>query len=72
MDTSTPDSTQFGLDLFHMLNKNDSTSNMFFSPMSISSALKMILMGSKCRTAEQISHVSINRQNIFTHPGLNE
>ncbi|KAM4835752.1 leukocyte elastase inhibitor [Thomomys bottae] len=45
----------FSLDLFHLLSENNPTGNIFISPFSISSALAMVLLGSRGKTASQIS-----------------
>ncbi|XP_063779106.1 serpin B6-like isoform X2 [Pseudophryne corroboree] len=46
----------FAMDLFKMLTGNNK-SNVFFSPISISSALAMVLLGAKGQTAAQMSKV---------------
>uniref|UniRef100_A0A8C6SVW7 Serpin B6 n=1 Tax=Neogobius melanostomus TaxID=47308 RepID=A0A8C6SVW7_9GOBI len=52
METVT--NTTFTLDLFKSLGGKDKTSNVFFSPLSISSALSMLLLGAKGSTAKQM------------------
>ncbi|CAL1596615.1 unnamed protein product [Knipowitschia caucasica] len=47
--------TSFALNLFKVLSDNDRTSNVFFSPVSISSALAMVLLGAGGNTATQMS-----------------
>ncbi|KAK2500976.1 hypothetical protein MC885_003711, partial [Smutsia gigantea] len=47
--------THFALDLFRVLNENNPTGNIFMSPLSISSALAMIFLGTRGNTAEEIS-----------------
>ncbi|CAL1596614.1 unnamed protein product [Knipowitschia caucasica] len=49
--------TSFALNLFKVLSDNDRTSNVFFSPVSISSALAMVLLGAGGNTATQMSEV---------------
>uniref|UniRef100_A0A8C6WJ95 Serpin domain-containing protein n=1 Tax=Neogobius melanostomus TaxID=47308 RepID=A0A8C6WJ95_9GOBI len=49
--------TTFTLDLFKSLGGKDKTSNVFFSPLSISSALSMLLLGAKGSTAKQMREV---------------
>lgn len=46
--------TTFTLDMFKSLGDKDKASNVFFSPLSISSALSMLLLGAKGSTAKQI------------------
>ncbi len=40
-------STQFGLDLYKELTKDPSMKNIFISPVSISLALSMVLLGAR-------------------------
>ncbi|KAK7881253.1 hypothetical protein WMY93_029662 [Mugilogobius chulae] len=47
--------TSFALNLFKVVGDNDRTSNVFFSPLSISSALAMVLFGARGNTATQMS-----------------
>nr|KAF6383601.1 hypothetical protein mPipKuh1_015611 [Pipistrellus kuhlii] len=47
--------TRFALDLFRTLKDSDPSGNIFFSPMSISSALAMVFLGSRGTTAAQMS-----------------
>uniref|UniRef100_A0A8C6SW87 Serpin B6 n=1 Tax=Neogobius melanostomus TaxID=47308 RepID=A0A8C6SW87_9GOBI len=51
--------TTFTLDLFKSLGGKDKTSNVFFSPLSISSALSMLLLGAKGSTAKQMREVEV-------------
>uniref|UniRef100_A0A8C8SW11 Serpin family B member 1 n=1 Tax=Pelusios castaneus TaxID=367368 RepID=A0A8C8SW11_9SAUR len=46
--------THFALDLFRKLNETNPTGNIFFSPLSISSALAMVLLGAKGNTERQL------------------
>nr|XP_046226561.1 leukocyte elastase inhibitor-like isoform X2 [Scatophagus argus] len=58
MASSTPLSkanTSFCLALFNKLSDDDKTGNIFFSPFSISSALAMVMLGSRGNTAAQMS-----------------
>ncbi|XP_053570629.1 serpin B6 isoform X2 [Bombina bombina] len=57
MDSLTAANGTFAIDLFKKLNEKDNTSNVFFSPMSISSALAMVFLGAKGNTAAQMSKV---------------
>ncbi|NP_001089382.1 leukocyte elastase inhibitor isoform X2 [Xenopus laevis] len=47
--------THFCFDLFKKINENNSTGNLFFSPISLSTALAMVFLGTKGKTAEQMS-----------------
>ncbi|KAK9403579.1 serpin A3-7-like [Crotalus adamanteus] len=47
--------SQFALDLFQKLNEAHPTGNIFFSPVSISSSLAMILLGARDNTAAELS-----------------
>uniref|UniRef100_A0A8C3XR14 Serpin family B member 11 n=1 Tax=Chelydra serpentina TaxID=8475 RepID=A0A8C3XR14_CHESE len=58
--------TEMGLDLYNELNKNSANKNIFFSPMSISAGLVMVLLGARGNTANQMQMVSVNK----THAGL--
>uniref|UniRef100_A0A3B3ZNT7 Serpin B6 n=1 Tax=Periophthalmus magnuspinnatus TaxID=409849 RepID=A0A3B3ZNT7_9GOBI len=49
--------TSFALNLFKSLGDNDRCTNVFFSPLSISSALAMVLLGARGNTATQMSEV---------------
>ncbi|XP_063768745.1 leukocyte elastase inhibitor-like [Eleginops maclovinus] len=47
--------TNFALALLKKLGDNDNTTNVFYSPFSISSALAMVMMGSRGNTSTQMS-----------------
>ncbi|XP_044150794.1 leukocyte elastase inhibitor-like [Bufo gargarizans] len=49
--------TNFSLDLFRTLCQNNPQGNIFYSPLSISAAMAMIFLGTKGKTAEQVSKV---------------
>nr|XP_060630705.1 leukocyte elastase inhibitor-like [Anolis sagrei ordinatus] len=49
--------TAFGLDLYKKLNKSDVCKNIFLSPMSISTALGMVLVGAWGNTKTQMGKV---------------
>ncbi|KAM4606599.1 leukocyte elastase inhibitor-like isoform 1-T1 [Polymixia lowei] len=60
MASSTPLSeanTSFSLALFKKLIEDNKTGNVFYSPLSISSALAMVLLGARGNTATQMSEV---------------
>uniref|UniRef100_A0A3Q3GX96 Serpin B6 n=1 Tax=Labrus bergylta TaxID=56723 RepID=A0A3Q3GX96_9LABR len=48
----------FSLDLFKKLSDDDKTANIFYSPLSISSALAMVMLGARANTAAQMSEVN--------------
>lgn len=51
---------RFALDLFRRLNETNPSGNIFFSPLSISAALAMVLLGSRGNTEAQVVKVSSN------------
>ncbi|XP_003225625.2 leukocyte elastase inhibitor isoform X1 [Anolis carolinensis] len=55
MDQLANANTHFALDLFQKLTEANSTGNIFFSPLNISSALAMVYLGAKGDTATQLS-----------------
>ncbi|KAK2903638.1 hypothetical protein Q8A67_008351 [Cirrhinus molitorella] len=55
--------TQFSLNLFKKINEGDASKNVFYSPVSISSALAMVSLGAKGNTAAQMFKVL-----CFTNP----
>ncbi|KAG7263744.1 hypothetical protein CRUP_012272 [Coryphaenoides rupestris] len=60
MASSTPlieANTTFSMKLFKKIREGDRTSNVFYSPLSISSALAMVLMGARGNTATQMSEL---------------
>ncbi|XP_066480560.1 uncharacterized protein [Tiliqua scincoides] len=57
MDSVTAASTTFALDLFKKLSEDDPKKNLFFSPLSINSALSMVFQGAKGNTAAEMSKV---------------
>ncbi|KAL3040857.1 hypothetical protein OYC64_011772 [Pagothenia borchgrevinki] len=62
METSAPSkiskaNTTFALDLFKKLSDADKNANIFYSPFSISSALAMVMLGTRCKTSAQMSEV---------------
>uniref|UniRef100_A0A8D0BHP4 Serpin domain-containing protein n=1 Tax=Salvator merianae TaxID=96440 RepID=A0A8D0BHP4_SALMN len=50
--------TAFGLDLYKKLNTDDTCKNTFFSPLSISVALSMVLLGTKGGSKTQMEKVN--------------
>ncbi|XP_066527945.1 leukocyte elastase inhibitor-like [Hoplias malabaricus] len=55
MDSLTVANTSFALDLFEKIRESNKTGNMFYSPLSISSALAMVYLGAAGRTEAQMS-----------------
>lgn len=55
MEQLSTANTRFALDLFHTLNEKNPTGNIFISPISISSALAMVVLGTRGTTAAQVS-----------------
>ncbi|XP_043117305.1 serpin B6-like [Puntigrus tetrazona] len=55
--------TQFSLNLFKKISEGNASKNVFYSPISISSALAMVSLGAKGNTAEQMFKVL-----SFTNP----
>uniref|UniRef100_A0A668AZZ6 Serpin B6 n=1 Tax=Myripristis murdjan TaxID=586833 RepID=A0A668AZZ6_9TELE len=49
--------TAFCLALFKQLDEDKKSSNVFYSPLSISSALAMVMLGARANTATQMSEV---------------
>ncbi|XP_043246263.1 leukocyte elastase inhibitor-like [Amphibalanus amphitrite] len=49
--------TQFGLQMYSVLAKDDQSSNIFFSPLSIGTALAMVYAGSRGDTSQQMEEV---------------
>lgn len=65
MDNLCAANTTFAVDLLRKLCENKSRQNLFFSPFSISSALSMILLGSKSNTKAQIAKVCLNKLSVW-------
>ncbi|XP_006007367.1 leukocyte elastase inhibitor-like [Latimeria chalumnae] len=57
MEKVSAANTLFTLDLFKNINETNPTGNIFFSPLSISSALAMVYLGAKGSTADQMQKV---------------
>uniref|UniRef100_A0A8C3PKA5 Leukocyte elastase inhibitor n=1 Tax=Calidris pygmaea TaxID=425635 RepID=A0A8C3PKA5_9CHAR len=69
MDSLCAANTAFALDLLRKLCEKKSGQNVFFSPFSISSALSMILLGSKGNTEAQIAKVLSLNKSEDAHNG---
>uniref|UniRef100_A0A8C0G2R9 Serpin B6 n=1 Tax=Chelonoidis abingdonii TaxID=106734 RepID=A0A8C0G2R9_CHEAB len=61
MDNLSKAKTTFALNLFKKLSENTSSQNLFFSPLSISSALSMVFLGAKGNTAAQMAEVCLDK-----------
>ncbi|XP_067323625.1 serpin B3-like [Anolis sagrei] len=57
MKTLTDANTEFAVELLKILLKNSQGGNIFCSPLSISAALSMLLMGARGNTAKQMEKV---------------
>ncbi|XP_041421191.1 serpin family B member 6 L homeolog isoform X2 [Xenopus laevis] len=57
MDSLSAANGTFAINFFAKLNESNKTGNIFVSPLSISSALAMVLLGAKGNTATQMSQV---------------
>ncbi|XP_063154876.1 serpin B6-like [Candoia aspera] len=65
MDSPSAANTAFGLKLFKQLSANDPTKNLLISPLSIYSALPMVLLGARGNTQVQMSKVlSISNNEV--------
>ncbi|MBN3313106.1 ILEU inhibitor, partial [Atractosteus spatula] len=59
--------TSFSLDLFKRLSADNRTGNVFFSPLSISSALAMVYLGAQGNTATEMAQVSSDTVRLSSH-----
>uniref|UniRef100_A0A8C3QYH9 Leukocyte elastase inhibitor n=1 Tax=Cyanoderma ruficeps TaxID=181631 RepID=A0A8C3QYH9_9PASS len=69
MESLCAANTTFAVDLFRKLCEKNSGQNVFFSPFSISSALSMVLLGSRGSTEAQISKVLSLKNAQDAHNG---
>ncbi|XP_037749180.1 serpin B6 [Chelonia mydas] len=69
MDNLSKANTTFALNLFKKLSENANTQNLFFSPLSISSALSMVFLGAKGNTAAQMAKVLSLDETEDIHDG---
>ncbi|XP_026856932.2 leukocyte elastase inhibitor-like isoform X1 [Electrophorus electricus] len=73
MDALSVANTHFSLDLFKKIRESNTTDNVFFSPLSISSALAMVLLGAGGNTAAQMSEsLHFNKAKDHIHIGFDE
>ncbi|KAL1006325.1 hypothetical protein UPYG_G00070830 [Umbra pygmaea] len=65
--------TEFSLDLFKKITEENKTGNVFYSPLSISSALAMVYLGARGNTATQMSQsLHLNKVKDDVHVGYNK
>ncbi|NXR18076.1 SPB8 protein, partial [Cinclus mexicanus] len=69
MESLCAANTTFALDLLRKLCEKKSGQNVFFSPFSISSALSMVLLGSRGSTEAQIGKVLSLNNSRDAHNG---
>ncbi len=67
METLSAANTQFSLDLFKKISEGNASGNVFYSPISISSALAMVSLGAKGNTAAQMFKVISHNINFCTY-----
>ncbi|XP_029089102.1 serpin B8 isoform X3 [Monodon monoceros] len=60
----------FAINLLKLLGEKDNLRNVFFSPLSLSSALTMVLMGAKGNTAAQMSQALCLNKGGDIHQGF--
>uniref|UniRef100_A0A8C3FVX0 Serpin domain-containing protein n=1 Tax=Chrysemys picta bellii TaxID=8478 RepID=A0A8C3FVX0_CHRPI len=68
MSSISEATTKFALDFFKVLNKDSPSDNIIYSPLSISAALGMVLLGARGNTATQIQKVAPHLHFIHTVP----
>ncbi|XP_073728712.1 leukocyte elastase inhibitor isoform X2 [Misgurnus anguillicaudatus] len=57
MESLSAANTQFSLNVFKKISEINTSGNVFYSPLSISSALAMVSLGAKGNTKDQILQV---------------
>ncbi|CAM5091443.1 unnamed protein product [Eretmochelys imbricata] len=72
MDNLSKTNTTFALNLFKKLSENANTQNLFFSPLSISSALSMVFLCAKVNTAAQMAKTFIDSCRKCYHAELEQ
>ena len=55
--------SRFALDLLRRFNETNPTGNIFFSPVGVSAALAMVLLGAGGNTEAQVLKVSKKKKN---------
>ncbi|CAB1341195.1 unnamed protein product [Coregonus sp. 'balchen'] len=65
--------TNFSLELFKMITETNKTGNVFYSPLSISSALAMVFLGARGNTATQMSEsLHLHKATDDVHVGFSK
>ncbi|XP_061093678.1 leukocyte elastase inhibitor-like [Conger conger] len=73
MESLSAENTKFSLDLFKKISESKKTDNIFYSPLSISSALAMVYMGARGNTATQMAEVlRFRKEKKHEAPGLQQ
>ncbi|XP_030624111.1 leukocyte elastase inhibitor [Chanos chanos] len=73
MASLTAANTSFSLNLFNKITENNKTGNVFYSPLSISSALAMVYLGAEGNTAAQMSEsLHLNKAEEDIHVGFSK
>ncbi|KAJ8276870.1 hypothetical protein GJAV_G00068840 [Gymnothorax javanicus] len=67
MDSLADANTAFTLDLYRTLGSTNAGGNIFFSPLSISSALAMVFLGARGNTADQMEKVLCFQKGSDVH-----
>uniref|UniRef100_A0A8C0IJS6 Serpin domain-containing protein n=1 Tax=Chelonoidis abingdonii TaxID=106734 RepID=A0A8C0IJS6_CHEAB len=68
MSSISEATTKFSLDFFKVLNEDRPSGNIIYSPLSISAALGMVLLGARGNTAARIQKVGNNKAFVlFLH-----
>ncbi|XP_061094993.1 serpin B6-like [Conger conger] len=73
MESLSAANTKFSLDLFKNITEHKKMDNIFYSPLSISSALAMVYMGARGNTATQMAEVlRFRKEKKPEAPGLQQ
>uniref|UniRef100_A0A8C1TCU9 Serpin domain-containing protein n=1 Tax=Cyprinus carpio TaxID=7962 RepID=A0A8C1TCU9_CYPCA len=67
MERLSAANTQFSLNLFKKISGGNASKNVFYSPISISSALAMVSLGAKGNTAAQMFKVNSHLCAFYGH-----
>uniref|UniRef100_A0A8C2CTU4 Serpin domain-containing protein n=1 Tax=Cyprinus carpio TaxID=7962 RepID=A0A8C2CTU4_CYPCA len=72
MEPLSAANTQFSLNLFKKISEGDASGNVFYSPISISSALAMVSLGAKGNTAAQMFKVISHNLNFLPDVSMDQ